>query len=279
MGFIKYITVFDDESQMVLNDVLLNRYDIAAYPSVFYADGKPCFSSFNADSSDFIKMKNSCKNFVLPSIPEEIFLDAYNNAYINGFLQAVVVCPHAKWYPYYRKALAAANRYRRHRNIDFSSFAITVIDSRSFAMGPMLQTLDMAHYHNGLGCPTEVTVDFAKMEAQKSKTLILTRSDTVFGTSDGVLSAYSVFNNKLNRIDLPMLYDNIKYDKFAKSASSHLKSDSSRYSVSLGGGCDFAGNIIGRIKDITGKSPICCMQYGVTSAAVLGDNTLCIHIL
>lgn len=272
MGFIKYIAVFDDEAQMVLSTKVLDRYRISAYPAFFVADGKPYYSSVNAESSDYAEMLKSCTEIGTPDIPVKVFMHAYQAAYDSNYFKVVVMCPHAKLYPYYKAAVTAANRFNRHKNIDFSTFEITVIDSKAVAVGPMLQLLELAHNHDVYGYSSTLAIDVAKRATKNSKVFILSKTGEDF-------TAYRIFGNTRTQINLSNSNEYMKYDDFVEAISVYLKKDGKRYAVSFGCNCDFAGNIIGRINEVTDKSPVCSMKYGIASAAVLGDQTVCIHIL
>ena len=81
------------------------------------------------------------------------------------------------------------------------------------------------------------------------------------------------------RIDLGEggCYTNPVRNKIVNSEK-YIRISGGKYCISFGAGCRFSGNVIGRIEKILGYPPIATMQYSTTSAAVLGLETICIHI-
>ncbi|MBR3867875.1 MAG: DegV family protein [Clostridia bacterium] len=276
MGLIKFITVFDDEKQMVFSETILKRYNISAYPSVFFSDNKPYYDGLNADSSVFSDMKKH-HTVVGPDIPSEIFQREYVKSYNEGYFAVVVICPHSKWFPYYDAAVTAANRLRRSVKYDFSTFRISVIDSKSFAAGVMLHALSMAHDHEVNHFSSELVVEFGRKNAIKNDTYILTQTPNAFCDSVGKLIAFRSFGCQFKKFDMISTLDSVKFDLFADTVCRQLKKTNSNYAVSIGINCEFAGNVIGRIIKRSGVNPICVMQYGIPSTNVLGDSSICVN--
>lgn len=277
MGLIKFITVFDDEKQMVFSETILKRYNISAYPSVFFCENKPYYDGLNADSAMFSEMKRH-NTVIGPDIPSEIFQREYIKAYNEGYFAVAVVCPHSKWFPYYDEAVAAANRIKRSNKYDFSTFRISVIDSKSFAAGVMIHTLSMAHDHEINHLPTGLVVEFGRKNAIKNDTYILSQTPNAFCDLPNNLTVFRVHGYELKKTDINSIPDSVKFDLFADMICRQLKKKHNNYSVSIGTNCEFACNVIGRIIKISGNKPICVMQYAVPSTNVLGDSSICINI-
>lgn len=278
MSLIKFITVYDDEKQMLFSDHILERYNISAYPAIYKFENRPYFDGINTDSEIYLNMRNK-GNIVGPNVPAAIFQEAYKNAYDCGYFAVVVVCPHGKWFPYYKEAVLAANRFKRRKKIDLDTFRISVIDSKSFAAGVMIHAISISYQHTVNHCPTGITIDYGRKNVLKNKTYILSKSANLLDSCDDKLNAYKSFGYKFEKIDISQSHDFIKYDMFAKAVAKELRKKNCKYVISVGADCDFSGNIIGRIEELSKISPICCMQYGIPTAAVLGNGAICINIV
>lgn len=277
MGLIKFITVFDDEKQMVFSEKILKRYNISAYPSVFFCDNKPYYDGLNADSSLYSNMKR--QNTVIgPVVPSGVFQREYTKAYNEGYFAVVVVCPHSKWFPYYDEAVTAAKKLKRSKKYDYSTFRITVIDSKSFAAGVMMHTLSMAHDYEINHLPSGLVIEFGRKNAIKNDTFILSQTPNAFCDLSGELTAFRVSGYQFKKTDINSMPDSVKFDLFADMICRQLKKMNYNYAVSVGGSCNFAGNVIGRIIKKSGVNPICVMQYAVPSTDVLGDSSICINL-
>lgn len=277
MGLIKFITVFDDEKQMVFSESILKRYNISAYPSVFFCDNKAYYDGLNTDSSAFSDMINKY-TVIGPNIPAKVFQQSYIQAYDEGYFAVVVVCPHSKWFPYYDEAVFAANKLKRSKKYDFSTFKICVIDSKSFAAGVMLHALSMSSEHANNHCASSLVMDYGRKKAEKNDTYILSKAPIAFCDSSDELVAYRSFGYKFTKLDISQSHDFIKFDSFSDIICKQIKKNNFRYAVSIGSNCKFAGNIIGRIKRKSGVKPICVIQYAVPSTKVFGDSSICINL-
>ena len=278
MGLIKFITVFDDEKQLILSEAVLKRYNISAYPTVFFSDGKAYYDGLNSNADDFLCLKKT-KGVTPPQIPSKVFQSAFLQAYIEGYFKVVVICPHSKWFPYYKDAIIALNRLKHRKTIDFSTFSISVIDSKSFSAGVLLYTLSIARQYEIYHLPSDMVVDYCKNNAVKNKSLILLKSADAFGECCDDLTAFRSFGYKFEKLHLSDSHDNVKLDIFADAVCAEIKKGSGRYAVSLGAHCDFAGYVLGRIEKNSGIMPVCVMQYGVSSADVFGNSAICVNIL
>lgn len=277
MGLIKFITVFDDEKQMVFSESILKRYNISAYPSAFSCDNKMYYDGLNTDSSAFSDMSKHC-TVIGPSIPAKVFQQAYIRAYNDGYFAVVVVCPHSKWFPYYDEAVLAANKFKRSKKYDFTTFRICVINSKSFAAGVMMHTLSMSRDHEINHCSSSLVIEYGRKNTEKNDTYILSKSPNAFCDTSNELVAFRSFGYKFTKLDISQSHDFIKFDSFSDIICKQLKKGNVHYAVSIGCNCEFAGNIIGRIEKKSGIKPICVMQYAVPSTKVLGDSSICINL-
>lgn len=277
MGLIKFITVFDDEKQMILSEKILKRYNISAYPSVFFCDNKPYFDGLNADSKLYSELK--CLSDVTgPYIPSEIFQREFIKSYHEGYFAVVVVCPHRKWFPYYDEAVAAANRIKRSKKYDFRMFRMSVIDSKSFGAGVMMHTLQMAHDYEVDHNPSGLVIEYGLRNAKKNKSYIFSQTQNTFCEKSGCASAFEVSAYHAKPIDIDAVSESLQYDLFSEKMCQLLKKSKGNYVVSVGYNCDFAGNIIGRIIKKSGIKPVSIMQYSVPTTAVLGSEAICVNI-
>lgn len=277
MGLIKFITVFDDEKQLVFSETVLKRYNISAYPTVFFSDDKAYYDGLNSNADEFMHLKKN-QGVAGPQIPSKVFQSAFLRAYNEGYFKVVVVCPHSKWFPYYKNAIAAVNRLKQSKTLDFSTFGISVIDSKSFSSGVLLYTLAIARQYEIYRLPSDIVVDYGKKHAVKNKSLILLKSTEAFGECCDELTAFRSFGYKFEKLHLSDSHDNVKLDMFADAVCADIKKGSRRYAVSLGVDCDFAGYVLGRIEKLSGIMPVCVMQYGIASADVFGNSAICINI-
>ena len=276
MGLIKFITVFDDEKQMILPEKILKRYNISAYPSVFFCHNKPYFDGLNADSVLYSELKRQ-SDVTRPRIPSKIFQREFIKSYHEGYFAVVVVCPHRKWFPYYDEAVAAVNRIKRSKKYDFRMFRMCVIDSRSFGAGVMMHTLQMAHDYEVDHNPSGLVIEYGLRNAKKNKSYVFSRTPNAFCEKPGCTSAFEISAYNVKPIDVDAVFESIRYDLFADKICKLLKKSNGNYVVSVGSKCDFAGNIIGRIIKKSGIKPTCVMQYAVATSAVLGNEAVCVN--
>lgn len=278
MGLIKFITVFDDEKQMILSEKILKRYNISAYPSVFFCDNKPYFDGLNADSDLYSELRRH-HDVTKPVIPLKIFQREFIKSYHEGYFAVVVVCPHRKWFPYYDEAVAAVNRIKRSSKYDFRMFRMSVIDSKSFGAGVMMHTLQMAHDYEVDHNPSGLVIEYGQLNARKNKSYIFSQAPNAFCEKSGCISAFEVSAYHVKPIEVEAVFESISYDLFADKICQLLKKSKGNYVVSVGNKCDFAGNIIGRIIKKSGIKPIGVMQYSITTTSVLGNESVCVNIL
>ena len=278
MGLIKFITVFDDENQLVLSETVLKRYNISAYPVVYFSDGKAYYDGLNSDSETFFRLKK-IKGVTCPRIPAKVFQSAFLNAYNDGYFKVIVVCPHSKYFPYYKDAVAAATKFRHRKTLDFTTFDISVIDSKTFAAGVHLFTLEIARQYEIYHMHSDALVDYCRSNAIRNKSIILLRGGNIINCRNNELTAFKSFGYKFEELNLSDSHDNVRLDIFADLVCSEIKKGSGRYSVAVGSDCDFAGYVLGQIEKNSGIVPVCVMKYGIVSTDVLGNSAFCVSLL
>ncbi len=279
MALMKFITVFDDEKQKLLYNDVLKRYNISAYPSVYFADGKPYIDYLNSNSSLFLNHKANCSELYGPEIPVKVFRQAIKFAYDDGYSVAVIVCPSRKYLPsYYKNAVTAMNNFYRNQNIDLTTFKVKVIDSKSIGSGHLYFTLKLARLYLNDHCPSGIVIEDSKNIV--SKTLFLSTSASKLGFKAGETAAFRIFGNRIfYDINISNSADCVRYDLFAKACAKYIQKYKAKYFVSVGADCTFSANIIGRIEKILDYPPIATIRYGIASTEVIGAETICVHIV
>lgn len=278
MGLVRFMTVYDDDMEEVLSLNNCRSLDISAQ-SVFYKSGKYSFlENLNTDASNFMSLKNSGIEYTLPTVPASVFHYSLEKLRDMGYLAAFIVCPHAKWLPYYKEAVHAAkniNRTAKRQNDQY--FNVHVVNSKAFGIGSVLfaNTLALDFYHNRNS--TKIIADYSTRYANSSTTYVLTENDTVFGNARE-LTAYRITNTRVFSVDISKSVDAVKYDRFAKTVAMAIKRAGGRYAVSYGFNCSFHGNIIGRLIRDYNHYPLVKSQYGIATTQILGSKTLCIHL-
>ena len=278
MGLVRFMTIFDDEFGGVLTPKHCKLFDISAPYTFFKSEGYSYLDNFNISSREYYKMVSNNTTVTEPNIPSQVFQYSYEKLRDWGYLAAFTVCPHGKWLPYYKEAVAASKRIQRTAiRHDDEFFHAHVINSKAFGIGAVLlaNTLSRDFYHNRNS--TRILLDYSGRYANSSVTLILTRDNTIFGNGND-LRAYKVRNTRVNEIDISKSIDSVRLDRFAEYVTKSIKKFDGRYAVSFGCNCDFAGNTIGRIEKMSKHIGLVCTQYGITTAHALGTNTLCIHL-
>ncbi len=279
MSLLKFMTVYDDDYGQILDRKKLYSYDLSAYPTVYFANKRPYYDGINSNSLMYSKFLEKGKiNDVKPGIPSGVFEEEFKRAYNNGYIGVVVICPHAKWTDYYRNAEKAAKRFYRTVAVDEMGFRIKIINSKSFAAGTMLLALTMANWYSSFHQPIDTFFSFLDYNIEYNRTYILAKGATIFGATQGY-SAYRIVNNSIVRLNIEKYPESIMYDKFAQIICDEMAAMKRDYVVSMGNSCDFAGNIIGRIEQISQKTPRCAIQYGVASTAIMGNNAICVSVV
>lgn len=279
MSLIKFITVFDDEKQKLLYNDILSRYNISLYPPLYCSKDKHYIDYINADSALYKKHSGEDNEIIGPHIPVKVFQQAIKFAYDDGYTVVLIVCPSRKFFPhYYRNAQNAAKNFCRNKDVDLTTFRIKVIDSKAIGAGHLYLTLQLARLHNNDHCPSGIVIDDSKNFI--SKTLILSSSAEQFGFRKSELAAFRVFDGRLlTDLNVTESTDYVKFDMFAKACAKYIKNSKSKYLISVGADCTFAGNVIGRIEKLLNFPPIATIQYGINTTSILGTESFCLHIV
>ncbi|MBR5233561.1 MAG: DegV family protein [Clostridia bacterium] len=275
MSLIKFMTICDDEL-LLQNRLLLKKYDISAYPSVYFCEKKPYIDTINTNSELFYKDFKTGKVTSLPTIPADFFEYEFQNAYNSGYFGVFIIFPHNRWTDFKHQAEIAKKRFLRKIEIDEEGFIIKFYDSKTFAGGTVSQTLEFAKLYQNAHFSVKDFYDLIRSEKQDKYTYILSKNENMFDADTG-LKGYIIKNNKITRMDISQHSDSVIYDLFAEDFVKH--SNGCRYDVSVGYNCDFAGNILGRISKLSGLSPSSAIKYGVPTTRILGNSALCLSFV
>lgn len=279
MERIKFLTVFDDAFALVLNENALKLYDISLIPACYSCDNKFYFDAVNSDAESFAGHRRSGLPFEPPQISPEaiVFLLKINN--MRAYDTVFILCPNSAWYPYYQNVKAAVDRYVRCKDFPGKDvYTIHVVDTKNFASGVLLDTLRLSMEYMDTRCSSRLLEYRCKNFLKSNRTCILTKSETAFCQKDE-LCAHLFQGDHIQKLDISESADEVRYDRFSEVICRMLKKNGGKYAVSVGYACEFAGNIIGRIERRMGFSPICTSQYAIPSTAVLGENTMAVHLL
>ena len=278
MALIKFITVYDDEYRHILTERRQKAFDVNAYPPVVTVDGVPYYDSFNGSAKMYCDAVREGKNVTKPTIPAGVFELELNRAYNEGYYGAVIVCPHSSWTDFKHQATIAVKRFRRKTRIDELGFKIKIFDSKQLGAGVSYLTYFFAeNYRNAYHSTTDF---FSFMDFFKSNPIVYVLEDgpCEFDSSLGI-KGFSLKKNSLNKFDISQYPDSVIYDKFADMVVADARKNSRDLIISVGSECKFAGNVIGRIERDLDKVSLCTVQYGVSTASVIGNKALCINLV
>lgn len=278
MAFVKFFTVCDDEYRHILTERRQKAFDVNAYPSVVTVDGVPYYDSLNGSAKMYCDAIREGKNVTKPTIPAGVFELELNRAYNEGYLGAVIVCPHSSWTDFKHQATIAVKRFKRKTKIDELGFKIKIFDSKQLGAGVSYLTYFFAeNYHELYHSTTDF---FSFMEYFKSNPIVYVLEDgpCEFDSSSGI-KGFSLKKNSLNKFDISHYPDSVIFDKFANMVTADARKYSRNLVFSIGSECEFAGNVIGRIERDLEKSSLCTIQYGVSTASVIGNKALCINLV
>ncbi len=281
MSYIKFLTVCDDAFGTILTPKIRLRYEISLLPTRYtVGEAESSYDIVNTSGEQFAQQQAAYEIGQSPNITPSLFSYCYQLFNANGYDALYVLCPHAKWYPYYESARNALQAFKRTKNYPGDDvFSVRVIDTKSFALGNLFYAYRLARESKLAYCDIP-TMDFWNESFQKNaSTLILSDSDNVpFAGRPFSLGAYSVSGNTVKELDISESAREVQYDRFAQSAAKAIRKADGRYLVSFGSDCSFLPNILGRMEALGGFTPVACGQYGVATTAVLGAEALCIHL-
>ena len=275
MAFLKFMTICDDDLLPKSRD-MLKKYDISAYPSVYFC-GKTLFiDTVNTNSEIFYNDLKSGKITVMPSVPADVFEYEFQQAYDNGYFGVIVVLPHNKWTDFKHQAEIAKKRFLRKEIIDDQGFMIKFIDSKTFSGGTLSLVHDLALINKASHLSATDFYNLIKSEKLDKYTYILTRDENIFDSEKG-LKWFIIKNNNIRRVDISHYSDSVIFDLFASDFVKNV--NNCRYNISVGGNCDFAANVIGRIAKLSCRSSSSIIRYGVPTTHLLGNSALCINFV
>ncbi len=279
MALLKFMTVYDDDQGQMLKRHKLYAYDLSAYPTVYFAMGKPYYDNVNSNCIMYTKFKEKGQlDDFMPTIPYGVFEEEFRRAYKNGYIGVVVICPHSKWTKYHSNAKIAAKRFYKSVKIDEMGFRIEIIDTKTFAAGTMYTAMAYANWYGTFRQSTQSFLDYVKQNISYYSTYILAYGPTCFAKTSG-FSAFRLHRDEFECLDIVKYPDTVMFDKFAESIVAEIKRTDRRYVISMGNSCTFAGNILGRIEMESGLVPECAIQYAVASTSIFGSNAICISLV
>lgn len=276
MGMVKFLTVFDDEKCMVLNNINMSRYRIAYLPAFYRYNNESFIDSLNATSFSFSKTdKAQISSF---GISSGVFQYVYNLASEKGYKMMIVICPHGKQSPYYKEALIASKRHLRNavNNNETDMMPVYVFDSRAFGIAPTLMAVKIADMYATSAMPVELLKAYIKRFADSSVTYLLTADKNAVGQCE-VLRAYRITSNRIFSLNLNELSDEQKMERFIQLISKAIKSSKGNFAASFGACCTFSTHILTTLAHKHNYVPTAEVQYSIPSVRMLGMNSLCIH--
>ncbi len=275
MAFLKFMTICDDE-QLPQNRQLLKQFDISAFPSIYFCNNTSYIDTVNSNSEKFYNDLQSGKVTVMPTVPADLFEYEFQQAYDNGYFGLIIVFPHNRWTDFKHQAEIAKKRFFRKTEIDEQGFMIKFYDSKTFAGGTFLQTLELAKLYQNSHLSAFDFYNFIKSQKQNKFTYVLSKDENFFDSDKG-LKGYIIKNNNIVRMNISQYSDSVIFDLFAKHFVDNF--EKSKYNISFGYDCDFSGNILGRIEKLSGVIPDSISQYGVSATHVLGKSSVCLSFV
>ncbi len=278
MGLVKFFTVFDDEYRNILREKKQRVYDVNGYPSMFFIEGKPYYESVNANAKMYCDVILQGREVTKPVIPASVFEAELVRAYNEGFYGAVIICPHSLWTDHKHQAEIAVKRFRRKTNIDELGFKIKIYDTKHLgAAVPYFSYFFSEQYRSFYQSTSDL---FCFMDYFKADPMmyVIEEGPCEITPVEGI-NTFSVKKNKVNQFEFSTYPESVIFDKFTDNVIKDAKRFSRDIVVSVGSDCTFAGNVIGRVIKGLGKPSLCTVQYGVTTASVLGNKAVCISLV
>ncbi len=272
MSFLKIITLCDDEL-LPESRAMLKKYDISAYPAIYFCGKTPYIDTINTDAETFYRQFTNGEVTSLPAVHADLLEHELHEIYNNGYFGVIFVTPHNKWYDFKHQAEIAKKRFFRKTEIDEHGFFINFIDTKSFAGGMLAQVRKYAIFNKSSCFAANDFYNLLRSEKYNKFTYILSKDENAFDDDKG-LKAYIIKNNKITRMNISHYSDSVIYDLFVGSFIKQSKG--CEYNVSLGPECYFAGNVLGRIESLTGVLPSSTIKYGVSTANILGLSAICV---
>lgn len=278
MGLIKFFTIFDDEYRNILRDRKQRVYDVNGYPSVFFINDKPYYESLNGNAKMYCDALAQGFEVKKPVIPAAVFEAELVRAYNEGFLGAAIVCPHAYWTDHKHQAEIAVKRFRRKTEIDELGFNIKIYDSKQLGAAVPYLTYFFSEQYRGLYQSTSELFSFMEFFKLQPMMYVIEEGPCEIDSNRSI-NAFSIIKNRVKKFEISTYPDSVIFDKFAEIVINEAKKYSRDVVISVGSECVFAGNVIGRVIKGLGKPSLCTVQYGVTTASVLGNKAVCISLV
>ncbi len=279
MGLVRFLTVYDDEHEEILQRKHMRMLDIASLSSFYQCNGLSYLDNMNTCSRDFIRMKNDFTQCTSADIPPGVFQHIFEKTAQHGYRRLLVICPNGKWTPYYKNAVHAANNFRRNelRNNADDFFDVQVVNSRGVGIAPVIMTNTLAKMYARAAVSPKMFEDYANNFAKSSVTYLLTDGCNEFSDFSD-LRAFRITSTRVFSLDISESIEEVRIDKFTKYAGNAIKRSGGRYAVSYGYGCKFIGNVLGRLERDYNFKPLITAQYSIASAQLLGSNAFCVHL-
>lgn len=278
MGNIKYLTVFDDEYNVILNRTRMSKRKLAYLPAYYRIGEHSHLDGISATGRDFINFLKSDSVIEDFGISSSVFQYVYEQISLRGYKSLFIVLPHTKWYDYSKSAiLARKNMYRNAvNNNEKDLMSVYVFNSKGLGIAPILLADKLATMYAECAMPLDLLNLYAEKYAESSSTYILTRGINVFNNTED-LKAFRITSTRVFPVELHG-DDDTKIESFAKRVSAEIKKREGRFAVSYGPDCNFAGDVTGKLHYCHSLHPVVDAQYAAPSLKILGSKSLCIHL-
>lgn len=276
MSNVKFLTVYDDEQEIILNGKHMYGYKLAYLPTFYKYKNKSFMDGINAHSSDFEKHKSEITEF---GISSNVFQYVYELVSKRGYKTLCVICPHGKVLPYYRAAATAEKRYMRNsaNRTETDAMPVYIFDSKAFGIAPILMADKLAEMYSYSAMPTELLIAYAKRFAASSVTYLLTADKNIYNDCFE-MRAYRITSSRVFLLDLKSDNEKLKTQHYLQLVKKAIKKRNGKFAVSYGASCSFADSILTQLKFEYAYEPIVEAQYSIPSTKILGFNSMCIHL-
>ena len=276
MGIVKFLTVFDDETNVMLNNENMSRFKIAYLPTFYRYNNESFIDSLNATSYCFSQIDNSkISSF---GISSKVFQYAYELISKRAYKLLIVVCPHGKFSPFCKEALIASKRFLRNavNNNETDMMPVYVVDSKGFGIAPVLMAIKISDMYSTFAMNEELLKGFMTRFAKSSVTYLLTADKNSLGSSEN-LRAYRITSNRIFPLNLCETTDEKNIDLFIGILTKAIKKSNIKFAASYGAKCSFSTQILATLKHKYNYVPVIEAQYSIPSTIMVGINSLCIH--
>lgn len=275
MSDIKFLTVYDDENNLILNNTSFYWYKIAYLPVFYKYNNESYIDSVNTSSDEFINVQSHITTF---GIDAGVFQHVYELTAEKGYKTLIVICPCRKFADYYKEALKAKKRYLRNCVINNESdcMNIHVFDSRTFGIAPIFIANTLARMYSASAMPEDLLLAYARRFITSSVSYVLTKGENLLGGGCD-LRAYRITSQRIYPLDISDGNNEIKIDNFVRLVSKSISKAGGQFVASWGAECTFANNVIDKLTNESGLSANLTAQYSVPTANILGINSICIH--